>query len=83
VRGRLLCVCGKEDALIPPRDVAALDQALSAANAGRQSSGQGLHRLLLVPGGHGFLCDQRTDHHPVSAALAWAEMLKFFGESLG
>jgi carboxymethylenebutenolidase len=69
--------------LIPPPDVAALDQALSAANASRQASGQGLHRLLLVPGGHGFLCDQRADHHPESAALAWAEMLKFFGESLG
>ncbi len=83
VRGRLLCVCGTEDALIPPPDVAALDQALSAANAGRQSSGHRPHRLLLVPGGHGFLCDQRADHHPESAALAWAEMLTFFGESLG
>jgi dienelactone hydrolase len=38
--------------------------------------------LLLLPGGHGFLCDQRADHHPESAALAWAEMLKFFDESL-
>jgi carboxymethylenebutenolidase len=83
VQGRLLCVYGTEDALIPPRDVAALDQALSAANAGRQSSGQWPHRLLLLPGGHGFLCDQRADHHPESAALAWAEMLQFFGESLG
>jgi len=83
VRGRLLCVCGKEDALIPPRDVAALEQALAAANAGRQAGGQRPHRLLLLPGGHGFLCDQRADHHPESAAIAWAEMLTFFGESLG
>ena len=82
VRGRILCVCGTEDALIPPRDVAALDQALTAANSGLQAGGQRPHRLLLVPGGHGFLCDERADHHPESAALAWAEMLKFFGETL-
>jgi carboxymethylenebutenolidase len=83
VRGRLLCVCGTEDDLIPPRDVAALDQALTAANAGRQASGQRPHRLLLVPGGHGFLCEQRADFHRESAALAWSEMLAFFNETLG
>lgn len=83
VRGRLLCVCGKEDALIPPRDVEALRQALSAANADRLASAQRPHRLLVVPGGHGFLCDQRSDYHRESAALAWGEMLTFFGETLG
>ncbi len=82
VRGRLLCVCGREDALIPPQDVAALEQALTSANAGRLASGLRPHRLLLVPGGHGFFCDQRADHHPESAALAWGEMLTFFGETL-
>jgi carboxymethylenebutenolidase len=83
VRGRLLCVCGTDDALIPAEDGEALEQALTAANRGRQASGQQPHRLLMVPGGHGFLCDQRQDHHPESAALAWGEMLTFFGEALG
>ena len=82
VRGRLLCVCGTDDALIPAEDREALEQALTAANRGRQASGQRPHRLLMVPGGHGFLCDQRQDHHPESAALAWGEMLTFFGETL-
>jgi len=82
VRGRLLCVCGTEDALIPPQDGAALEQALTAANAGRQARGQRPHRFLMVEGGHGFLCDQRPDHHPESAAFAWGEMLAFFAETL-
>jgi dienelactone hydrolase len=71
-----------EDALIPPQDGAALEEALTAANAGRQARGELLHRLLMVPGGHGFLCDQRTDHHPESAAFAWGEMMTFFTETL-
>jgi len=83
VQGRLLCVCGTDDALIPALDGEALEQALTAANTGRQARGQLPHRLLMVPGGHGFLCDQRQDHHPESAALAWGEMLTFFGETLG
>ena len=82
VRGRLLCVCGVEDALIPPQDGAALEEALTATNAGRQARGELLHRLLMVPGGHGFLCDQRPDHHPESAAFAWGEMMTFFTETL-
>lgn len=83
VRGRLLCVCGSDDPLIPPQDVEALGKALSTANQGRLARGQQPHRLLILKGGHGFLCDQRDDHEPESAALAWGELLAFLSESLG
>jgi carboxymethylenebutenolidase len=81
VRGRLLCVCGSEDALIPPADAAAIDAALAAVNAGR--SVERAHRLLTLQAGHGFLCEARADFRPASAARGWQAMLDFFSESLG
>jgi carboxymethylenebutenolidase len=83
VRGRLLCVRGSEDPLIPPRDVEALENALALANRDRSDRGYKPHRLLVLKAGHGFLCDQRDDHHPESAQLAWDELLAFLRESLG
>ena len=81
VPGRLLCVCGQEDPLIPPSDVAAIGRALAAANADRAP--QGAHRLLTLEAGHGFLCEARGDYRPEAAAAGWQAMLTLFGESLG
>lgn len=81
VRGRLLCVCGSEDALIPPADGAAIDAALAAVNAGRPA--ERAHRLLTLEAGHGFLCEARADFRPSAAARGWQAMLDFFAESLG
>jgi carboxymethylenebutenolidase len=80
-QGRLLCVCGNEDALIPPADVAAIEAALQAANRDRPPGQE--HRLLILEAGHGFLCEARADHRPEAATTGWREMLAFFAESLG
>lgn len=81
VGGRLLYICGREDALIPPVDGAAIGAALAAANAGRPV--ERAHRLLTLEAGHGFLCEARADFRPLAAALGWQAMLDFFAESLG
>jgi carboxymethylenebutenolidase len=78
---RLLCLCGSEDALIPPSDVGAIGEALTAANAQRPPSEA--HRLLTLPAGHGFLCEARDDFRPEAAAVGWRELLAFFAETLG
>ncbi|MEB3263172.1 MAG: dienelactone hydrolase family protein [Synechococcus sp.] len=76
VPGRLLCVCGSRDPLIPAADAAAIRAALEAAGGGR-------HRYLELEAGHGFLCDARADHAPQAAAQAWDALLEFFAASLG
>jgi carboxymethylenebutenolidase len=82
IEGRLLCVCGREDALLPAEDRAAIDRALHTANQGRAPERS--HRLLtLEEAGHGFLCEARDDFHPAAAAVGWQEMLTFLAESLG
>ncbi|MFM7264147.1 MAG: dienelactone hydrolase family protein, partial [Cyanobium sp.] len=79
--GRLLCLCGNEDLLIPPADVAAIGAALTAANAQRAAADA--HRLLTLPAGHGFFCEARADFRPEAAAVGWRELLAFFAETLG
>jgi carboxymethylenebutenolidase len=77
IEGRLLCLCGREDPLIPAPDVAAIGAALAAANHSPP------HRLVELAAGHGFFCDQRDDYRPAAAAEGWMEMLNLFAESLG
>lgn len=81
VAGRLLCVCGSEDPLIPAADVAAIEAALARANGLRADAPA--HRLVLLEAGHGFMCEARADHRPQAAAEGWRLMLELFGETLG
>lgn len=85
IRGTLLCICGKQDPLIPAADVAAIETALAAANAARAvaNAAPRLHRLVLLEGGHGFMCAARSDHHPASAAAGWSLLLDTFERQLG
>ncbi|MBD2551302.1 dienelactone hydrolase family protein [Microcystis elabens FACHB-917] len=85
IGGTLLCICGREDPLIPPADVAAIDTALAAANAARAAAApaRGLHRLVVLEGGHGFMCSARSDHHPASEAAGWSLLLDTFERQLG
>ena len=80
IRGTLLCVFGSDDPLVPPEDVAAVAEALEAANRGRRAAGEGMppHRLLVLQGGHGFMCDARPDHRPAAALEGWRALLDLF-----
>ena len=85
IGGTLLCICGDGDPLIQAADVAAIETALSAANATRASvAPQALpHRLVLLEGGHGFMCSARHDHRPEAAAAGWSLLLDSFEKVLG
>jgi carboxymethylenebutenolidase len=62
---------GANDASIPPEAIARHRQALADAE------------IYVYPAGHGFNCDRRKDHDPVSAALARERTLAFFARNLG
>ena len=85
IGGTLLCICGDGDPLIPPADVVAIEAALSAANATRVlADAQAMpHRLVLLEGGHGFMCSSRPDHRPEAAAAGWSLLLETFDQVLG
>jgi carboxymethylenebutenolidase len=84
IGGTLLCICGDGDPLIPPADVAAIETALSEANASRAAADHVLpHRLVRLEGGHGFMCSVRPDHRPEAAAAGWSLLLDSFEEVLG
>jgi len=85
IGGTLLCICGSEDPLIPAADVAAIEAALAAANAARAAAHDApkLHRLVVLEGGHGFMCSARSDHHPASEAAGWSLLLDTFQRQLG
>lgn len=77
IPGRLLCVVGSEDPLIPASDVVAIGAALEAAHPG----GTEHHRLLVLPGGHGFMCEARADYRAEAASAGWQAMLELFAET--
>jgi carboxymethylenebutenolidase len=75
LRGRLLCLFGAEDALIPPDQVAAVRKALEANG--------GPHEVVVYPGAdHGFFCDQRATYHEGAAQDAWGRVKALFAETL-
>jgi carboxymethylenebutenolidase len=75
IRGRILCLFGAKDALIPKDQVDAIRQAL--ADAGTR------HELVVYDGAdHGFFCDQRATYHEVSAKDAWQRVKRLFAEEL-
>ena len=74
IPGRLWAFCGDQDPLMPAPELAAIAEALAAADPPGQR-----HRYLLAPGaGHGYLCDQRADFHPEAAAEGWRQMCQLF-----
>ena len=75
INGRLLVVCGRDDALIPASDRQAIAAALDSAN--RQRPQDQAHRLITLDGGHGFMCASRADHHPSSEKEGWRRMLEW------
>jgi carboxymethylenebutenolidase len=76
IPGRLWCFCGDQDPLMPPEELAAIEQAIAAVPGDR-------HRFLLAPGaGHGYMCEARADFHPQASAAGWAAMLELFNQAL-
>jgi carboxymethylenebutenolidase len=70
IGGDLLCICGDQDPLMPPEELAAIQDALAAnPKAGHD------RRLIVAPGaGHGFMCEARADFRPEASQLGWEEL---------
>lgn len=73
IPGRLLCLFGADDPLIPAADRQAVETALEEANRARLPEQR--HRMRVLAGGHGFLCEARKDFEPQAAAEGWRELL--------
>ena len=67
VKGRLTCVCGTNDPLIPASDRSAIQTALRLENP----SGERLRYVEMKGAEHGFMCEERNSFHPDAAARGW------------
>jgi len=75
IRGRILCLFGAKDLLIPPAQVETVRKAL--ADAGTRGE------VVVYPDAdHGFFCDQRATYHEQSAKDAWERVRRLFAEEL-
>ena len=75
IRGRILCLFGGRDALIPQDQVEAIRKALEAAGV--------RHEVVVYDeADHGFFCDQRATYHEASARDAWSRVQALFAEEL-
>ena len=62
---------GADDPLMPPGEQEAIKAALRAVDP----SGKHLCCHTALGAGHGFMCDQRADHHPEAAEQGWLALL--------
>jgi carboxymethylenebutenolidase len=76
LRGRILCLFGQKDGLIPQDQVAAVRAALAKAKA--------RHEVVVYEGAdHGFFCDRRASYQAKAAGDAWERVKRLFREELG
>ncbi|HKJ25512.1 MAG TPA: dienelactone hydrolase family protein [Myxococcota bacterium] len=75
IRGRILCLFGGQDALIPADHVATIRKALADAGTNHEI-------VVYEPANHGFFCDQRATYHEASAKDAWGRVKALFAAEL-
>jgi carboxymethylenebutenolidase len=75
IRGRILCLFGGKDLLIPEGHVAAIRSSLEAAGTDHEI-------VVYEPAEHGFFCDRRDTYHADSAADAWRRVTTLFAQEL-
>ncbi len=75
IKGRILCLFGGRDALIPPDQVAAIRSALESAGTA--------HEIVVYDDAdHGFHCDQRDSYNRDAAVDAWQRTMALFASEL-
>jgi carboxymethylenebutenolidase len=76
IRGKILCLFGQKDALIPQAQVDAIRAALSKAGVKNE--------VIVYPDAdHGFFCDQRATYQKSAADDAWKRVKALFKSELG
>ena len=76
IGGRILCLFGGQDAMIPQDQVAAIRSALEAAGTNHEV-------VVYDDADHGFHCDQRATYHEASSNDAWERTKALFAAELG
>lgn len=75
IKGKILCLFGKQDPMIPQEQVQTIRQALEQHHV--------RHEIIVYDDAtHGFFCDQRGSYNPKAAADAWERVKRFFKEEL-
>jgi carboxymethylenebutenolidase len=75
IRGRILCLFGGQDPLIPESQVGAIRAELQQHNI--------RHEVVVYPqASHGFFCDQRASYDKQAAEDAWQRVKALFAEEL-
>lgn len=75
ITGRILCLFGGKDALIPQVQVEAIRAALAKGGVD--------HEVQVYPGAdHGFFCDQRATYQKEAALDAWGRVKSLFAAEL-
>lgn len=76
IGGRILCLFGGQDSMIPEDQVSAIRSALEQAGAN--------HEVVVYPDAdHGFFCDKRPTYNAAAAADAWQRVQGLFASELG
>ena len=72
VQGKLVCLCGTADALIPVEDRAAIRAALLA----QDPAAERLRYVELEGADHGFMCEPRSSFDATASAQGWRLLLE-------
>ena len=65
--GKLTCICGTVDPLIPQSDRTSIKEALSKEDPSQSR----FSYVEIEDADHGFMCEQRTSFNPNASALGW------------
>lgn len=76
IQGRILCLFGGQDAMIPQDQVDRVRQAIADAGVRGEV-------VVYDDADHGFFCDQRATWNEQAAADAWERVKRLFAEELG
>ena len=75
IKGRILCLFGGQDAMIPGDQVDSIRSALGQAGV--------RHEVVVYDAAdHGFHCDQRASYDEAAAKDAWQRVVRMFAEEL-
>jgi carboxymethylenebutenolidase len=74
ITGKILCLMGAKDSLIPKDQVDAMRDALKGAGT--------RHEVVVYDADHGFFCNARGSYHEPSAQDAWQRVKALFASEL-
>jgi len=71
ISGKLTCLCGTSDPLIPPSDRDVIQEALEKENP----DGERFNYVEIDGADHGFMCEQRPSFNAQASEFGWQLLL--------